>query len=100
MPPRRSSAHLPACTRVTHSMKLSARRSIAGMQKRYFRAFEEARDDRCRPHTQGDQIVSSLRFGPDEPSTTYIPHAFAEQTIDTGEVMINYATAGASDKPA
>jgi pimeloyl-ACP methyl ester carboxylesterase len=44
--------------------------------------------------------MSSLRFGPDNPSETYVAHAFAEQTIDTGEAVINYAMAGASEKPA
>ncbi len=44
--------------------------------------------------------MSALRFGPDNPSETYVAHAFAEQTIDTGEVAINYATAGAPEKPA
>jgi pimeloyl-ACP methyl ester carboxylesterase len=42
--------------------------------------------------------MSEFRFGPDHPAT-YIPHAFAEQTIDTGEAVINYAMAGSPDKP-
>ena len=41
-----------------------------------------------------------LRFGPDHPAATYVSRAFAEQTIDTGEAVINYAMAGAADKPA
>ncbi len=44
--------------------------------------------------------MSSLRFGPDNPAETFVPHAFPEQTIDTGEAVINYAVAGAPDKPA
>jgi pimeloyl-ACP methyl ester carboxylesterase len=44
--------------------------------------------------------MSSLRFGPDHPAETYVAHAFAEQTIDTGEGLISYAVAGAPDKPA
>jgi pimeloyl-ACP methyl ester carboxylesterase len=44
--------------------------------------------------------MSQHRFGPDNPSTTYLTHAFAEKTIDTGEAVINYAVAGSSDKPA
>ncbi|HEY6417479.1 MAG TPA: alpha/beta hydrolase [Candidatus Binataceae bacterium] len=43
--------------------------------------------------------MSALRFGPDNPAT-YIAHAYPEQTIDTGEVVINYATAGTPEKPA
>src|ERR1700719_2503335 len=44
--------------------------------------------------------MGAYRFGPDHPSETYVPHALAEQTIDTGEAMINYAVAGTPDKPA
>ena len=44
--------------------------------------------------------MSKHHFGPDNPSATYLPHAFAEQTIDTGEAAINYAVAGSPDKPA
>src|SRR6266436_10285906 len=44
--------------------------------------------------------MNSHRFGPDNPSETYVRHAFPEQTIDTGEVAINYAVAGTPDKPA
>ena len=44
--------------------------------------------------------MSSLLFGPDYPSQTYVPHAFPEQTIDTGEAVINYAVVGAPAKPA
>ena len=40
------------------------------------------------------------RFGPDNPEATYVAHAYPEQTIDTGEAVINYAVAGARDKPA
>src|SRR5208282_5572306 len=44
--------------------------------------------------------MSALRFGPDNPSETYVPHAYPEQTFDTGEAAINYAVAGSPDKPA
>ncbi len=43
--------------------------------------------------------MSAYQFGPDHPAT-YVAHAFAEQTIDTGEATINYAVAGTPDKPA
>ena len=39
-------------------------------------------------------------FGPHRPEATYVPHAFPERTFDTGEVSMNYAVAGAPDKPA
>jgi hypothetical protein len=42
-----------------------------------------------------------FRFGPDNPSETYVAHAFLEHTIDTGgEVTVNYAVVGEPDKPA
>jgi pimeloyl-ACP methyl ester carboxylesterase len=44
--------------------------------------------------------MSQYKFGPDYPSATYINHAFAEQTVDTGEAAINYAVAGTPDQPA
>ena len=44
--------------------------------------------------------MSALRFGPDYPAETYVPHAFPEQTVDTGEAVINYAVAGSPDQPA
>lgn len=44
--------------------------------------------------------MSSLRFGPDNPEATYVSHAYPEQTIDTGDAAINYATVGSPDKPA
>jgi pimeloyl-ACP methyl ester carboxylesterase len=44
--------------------------------------------------------MSAPKFGPDNPAVTYVPHAFAEQTIDTGDAVINYAVAGTPDKPA
>src|SRR6202162_471156 len=40
------------------------------------------------------------KFGPDNPAATDVSHAFAEKTINTGEAVINYAVAGAPDKPA
>jgi pimeloyl-ACP methyl ester carboxylesterase len=43
--------------------------------------------------------MKPLRFGPDNPAT-YVAHAYPEQTIDTGEAVINYAVAGAREKPA
>src|SRR4051812_803757 len=40
------------------------------------------------------------RFGPHNPDETYIPHAFAEQLLDLGEVQMNYATVGDASNPA
>jgi pimeloyl-ACP methyl ester carboxylesterase len=44
--------------------------------------------------------MGSYRFGPEYPAETYVPHAFPEQIVDTGEVALNYAVAGSPDQPA
>lgn len=41
-----------------------------------------------------------MRFWPHAPDATYVAHAYAEQTFDTGEVTLNYATAGSAPDPA
>jgi len=40
------------------------------------------------------------KYGPHVPDKTYVPHAYPEQLFDTGEVQLNYATAGSSERPA
>jgi pimeloyl-ACP methyl ester carboxylesterase len=40
------------------------------------------------------------QFGPDHPDTTYVPHGYPEHSVDLGEVVMNYATAGSPDNPA
>jgi pimeloyl-ACP methyl ester carboxylesterase len=40
------------------------------------------------------------RYGPHNPDETYVPHSYEERLFDTGEVLINYATAGKSPSPA
>ncbi|HEY5009152.1 MAG TPA: alpha/beta hydrolase [Caulobacteraceae bacterium] len=40
------------------------------------------------------------RYGPHNPDETYVSHAYPEQLFDTGEVQLNYATAGEASKPA
>jgi pimeloyl-ACP methyl ester carboxylesterase len=40
------------------------------------------------------------RYGPHNPDETYVPHGFAEQVVDLGEVRMNYATAGEGSSPA
>jgi pimeloyl-ACP methyl ester carboxylesterase len=40
------------------------------------------------------------KYGPHNPDETFVTHAFAEHLFDTGEVQINYATAGAAQNPA
>jgi pimeloyl-ACP methyl ester carboxylesterase len=40
-----------------------------------------------------------LHFGPDHPEDTYVAHAYAEHTVDLGEVVMNYAVAGAEAAP-
>jgi pimeloyl-ACP methyl ester carboxylesterase len=40
------------------------------------------------------------RYGPDHPDDTYIAHGITEQTVDLGEVQMNYATVGEASSPA
>jgi pimeloyl-ACP methyl ester carboxylesterase len=40
------------------------------------------------------------RYGPHNPDETYVAHGYAEQLFDTGEVRLNYATAGEASNPA
>lgn len=42
----------------------------------------------------------AFRFGPDFPDVTYVPHGYEERSVDLGEVVMNYATAGAPSSPA
>ena len=42
----------------------------------------------------------SVRYGPDHPDATYVPHAYPERTFDTGEVVLNYAVTGDESQPA
>ena len=44
--------------------------------------------------------MSRVRYGPDNPGVTYVPHKYEEQLFDSGEFEMNYAVAGSSDKPA
>lgn len=41
-----------------------------------------------------------MRYGPENPDATYVPHAFEEHLCDTGEAVINYARAGSPANPA
>lgn len=41
-----------------------------------------------------------MRYGPENPEATYVPHAFEERLCDTGEAVINYARAGSPSNPA
>lgn len=40
------------------------------------------------------------RYGPHNPDETYVAHGYPEQLFDTGELKLNYATAGDASKPA
>lgn len=44
--------------------------------------------------------MPALRYGPTNPTATYVAHEVAEQTFDTGEVRINYAVLGSPTAPA
>jgi pimeloyl-ACP methyl ester carboxylesterase len=40
------------------------------------------------------------KYGPHVPEKTYVPHNYPEHLFDTGEIQLNYATAGTPDLPA
>ena len=40
------------------------------------------------------------RYEAEDRADVFVPHAFAEQTVDLGEVRMNHARVGKSDKPA
>ena len=42
----------------------------------------------------------SFKFGPAFPAETYTPHAYAEQSVDLGEISMNYAVTGSENAPA
>jgi pimeloyl-ACP methyl ester carboxylesterase len=44
--------------------------------------------------------MTRLHYGPDNPDKTYVPHAYPEQTVDLGEVVMNYAVEGDERLPA
>ena len=44
--------------------------------------------------------MSVFHYGPDYPDETYVPHSYQENTIDLGEVVMNYAVAGDPASPA
>jgi len=44
--------------------------------------------------------MPKLKYGPDYPENTYVPHKYPEHLFDTGEIMMNYAVTGSPDKPA
>lgn len=44
--------------------------------------------------------MQKRRYGPENPDITYVPHKYEEHLFDTGEVALNYATAGTPEKPA
>jgi hypothetical protein len=41
-----------------------------------------------------------IKYGPENPEATYVPHKYDEYLFDTGDAVINYATVGSSDNPA
>jgi pimeloyl-ACP methyl ester carboxylesterase len=41
-----------------------------------------------------------MTYGPHNPEATYVTHDYPEHAFDTGEVSLNYATAGSPDSPA
>src|SRR5215510_7590286 len=44
--------------------------------------------------------MSAVHYGPDNPEATYVPHAYPENKIDLGEVLMNHVMVGNSTQPA
>jgi hypothetical protein len=42
----------------------------------------------------------NFRFGPDFPKETYVAHGYPEQTVDLGEIEMNYVVTGPEQAPA
>jgi pimeloyl-ACP methyl ester carboxylesterase len=45
-------------------------------------------------------LPKSFHYGPGNPSETYVKHAYDEQTVDLGEVKMNYVVQGSASSPA
>ena len=45
-------------------------------------------------------LPRTFHYGPDNPSETYVKHAYDEQTVDLGEVNMDYVVAGNASSPA
>lgn len=54
----------------------------------------------AQQNQQREARPMSFHYGPDNPSETYVKHAYDEQTVDLGEVKMNYVVAGSADSPA
>lgn len=44
--------------------------------------------------------MRTFHYGPDHPDEIYVPHSYPEQTIDLGEVVMNYSVVGDPALPA
>ena len=44
--------------------------------------------------------MTAFHYGPDNPDNTYVAHSYPENTIDLGEVVMNYAAVGDPVLPA
>ena len=64
------------------------------------RPMSEERDATSREVRRPSERNMRVRYGPDHPDSTYVPHAYRERTFDTGEVVLNYAVTGDESQPA
>ncbi len=44
--------------------------------------------------------MGSPRYGPTNPSATYVPHKYEETVVDLGEIRMNYVVSGSPELPA
>lgn len=54
----------------------------------------------AQQNQQAGTRPGSFHYGPDNPSETYIKHAYDEHTVDLGEVKMNYVVEGSASSPA
>ena len=44
--------------------------------------------------------MSAVHYGPDNPDQTYVTHSYPKNSIDLGEVVMNYVAVGDPTLPA
>ena len=75
------------------------RRFLANMSLGGTMAFLQ-RTAYAQQNQQTGARPASFHYGPDNPSETYVKHAYDEQTVDLGEVKMNYVVEGSANSPA
>ena len=75
------------------------RRILVNMSLGGAMAFMQ-RTSNAQQNEQTGAHPGNFHYGPDNPSETYVKHAYGEQTVDLGEVKMNYVVEGSASSPA